>query len=90
MYSKMEMVVLKSSHMFCGRYPLPVERLCQPPPTDVRMAWKECEQLNSAISKNNEIKRKISRRLRNNSRQAEKLKSGLDGKVIDYYTLAAD
>lgn len=45
------------------------------------MAWKECEQLCSAISKNNETKRKINRRLRNNSRQAERFKADLDGKV---------
>lgn len=47
------------------------------------MAWKECEQLCSAISKNNETKRKINRRLRNNSRQAERFKADLDGKVRD-------
>lgn len=58
------------------------KRASHSPPSEVRMAWRECEQLSSAISKNNEIKRKISRRLRNNSRQAEKLKSNLDGKVI--------
>lgn len=45
------------------------------------MAWCECEQLCSAISKNNETKRKISRRLRNNGRQAERFKADLDGKV---------
>lgn len=45
------------------------------------MAWKECEQLCSSISKNNETKRKINRRLRNNSRQAERFKADLDGKV---------
>ncbi|CAN0314020.1 unnamed protein product, partial [Scytosiphon promiscuus] len=47
----------------------------------VKVAWRECEQLCSAISKNNETKRKISRRLRNNSRQAEKFKADLDGKI---------
>lgn len=52
-----------------------------PPPPEVRVAWKECEQLCSAISKNNETKRKISRRLRNNGRQAERFKADLDGKV---------
>lgn len=52
-----------------------------PPPPEVKVAWRECEQLCSAISKNNETKRKISRRLRNNGRQAERLKADLDGKV---------
>ncbi|CAM9886555.1 unnamed protein product, partial [Hapterophycus canaliculatus] len=52
-----------------------------PPPPEVKVAWRECEQLCSAISKNNETKRKISRRLRNNSRQAEKFKADLDGKI---------
>eukprot|EP00903_Cladosiphon_okamuranus_P015604 g14408.t1 len=52
-----------------------------PPPPEVRVAWKECEQLCSAISKNNETKRKINRRLRNNSRQAERFKADLDGKI---------
>lgn len=47
----------------------------------MKVAWRECEQFCSAISKNNETKRKISRRLRNNSRQAEKFKADLDGKV---------
>lgn len=53
------------------------------PPAEVREAWRECEQLCAAISKNNETKRKISRRLRNNSRQAESFKADLDGKVCE-------
>lgn len=55
--------------------------IVSPPPPEVRVAWRECEQLCSAISKNNETKRKISRRLRNNGRQAERFKADLDGKV---------
>ncbi|CAN0192034.1 unnamed protein product, partial [Ectocarpus sp. 12 AP-2014] len=49
--------------------------IVSPPPPEVRVAWRECEQLCSAISKNNETKRKISRRLRNNGRQAERFKA---------------
>ncbi|CAM9373236.1 unnamed protein product, partial [Ectocarpus sp. 13 AM-2016] len=55
--------------------------IVSPPPPEVRVAWRECEQLCSAISKNNETKRKISRRLRNNGRQAERFKADLDGKI---------
>lgn len=51
------------------------------PSPEVRLTWRECEQLNSAILKNNETKRKISKRLKNNSRQAERFKADLDGKV---------
>ncbi|CAM9744085.1 unnamed protein product, partial [Discosporangium mesarthrocarpum] len=40
-------------------------------------AWQECGQLRNAIVKNNDIKRKIAKRLRNNGRQAERFRADL-------------
>ena len=50
-------------------------------PNDVVTAWKECEQLRKAVTKNNSMKKSISKRLRHNEKEAETLRDELSGKI---------
>ena len=50
-------------------------------PPDVKEALAECDQLKKAISKNNALKRNISKRLRKNERDAESFRADLGNKV---------
>ncbi|CAM9139314.1 unnamed protein product, partial [Phaeothamnion confervicola] len=58
-----------------------LESLIGTAPGEVRAAWSECQQIRSAIAKNNDVKRKIGKRLRSNERQAERFRAELASRV---------
>jgi hypothetical protein len=50
-------------------------------PESIQTAWSECEKLRKAISKNNVMKKSISKRLRHNDREAERFREELATKI---------
>ncbi|CAM9619919.1 unnamed protein product [Chrysoparadoxa australica] len=57
------------------------DKLLWDAPAEIRAAFAECGQLRSAIAKNNDMKRKISRRLWGYERKAERFREELASKV---------
>jgi hypothetical protein len=49
---------------------------------DIKDAWQEVEQIRKAMLKNNAMKRNISKRLRHNEREAEKLRENISTNVV--------
>eukprot|EP01042_Synura_sphagnicola_P006219 gene6219-7949_t len=55
--------------------------VAQHAPPEIKEAWQECEQLRRANQKNVGVKKNISKRLRQNERDAEKFREELNGKI---------
>ena len=57
------------------------DKLIATAPSNIREAWSEVEQLRTAMSKNNAIKKNIGKRLKHNEKEADNVREELDQNV---------